>query len=325
MRGAATTKTAGNRKYIPILIVTVLCTLPAAGNKKKSTQPYSYDQTGVVYFASFADSSVTINTGSGSYSAYCTFTGSHADCGEGVGASYFIKLPNGAESALGDVPIDPNGYDFGIGYSPSSQDPIRDIVSPLRDTINSQDPRAAHEIHFRFWNDRYGTSRICLPIDPSRPYPERPRKHETEACYLVSFGPPNPSLSTKQTSAAADANQMQSDIDLQAVMANSEAGKASSAAAAALADVGHMLTPQEMADLVSKGEASRCAVVTMPPGAEVEIDGNRAGVSPLAFVLLKHGDTPRVITIKMNGYKTVEKKVIPDGKTIPVGITLDKQ
>jgi hypothetical protein len=65
--------------------------------------------------------------------------------------------------------------------------------------------------------------------------------------------------------------------------------------------------------------------VTVPAGAEVEIDGNRMGVSPLAFVLLEHGDTPRTITIKMNGYKTIEKKVVPDGKTIPIGLTLQKQ
>lgn len=307
-----------NAKYLPILIIVVLCAVPASA-KKKSTQTYSYDQTGVISFSSFADSSVTINTESGSYSAYCTYTGSHADCGEGVGASYFMKLPNGAESALDLLPIDPNSYQFGIGYYPSPQSPIMDVIH------TNSDPRARYEVHFRFWTDRYGRSRICLPIDPSRPYPERPLKHQTEACYLVSFGPPDSSPGIKQTTAAVDANQKQPGLNLQAVTANSEAGKTSPAAAAAMADVGHMLTPQEMAELVTKGEASRCAVVTMPSGAEVEIDGNRAGVSPLAFVLIKHGDAPRVITIKMNGYKTVEKKVIPDGKTIPIGLTLEKQ
>ena len=196
--------------------------------------------------------------------------------------------------------------------------------NPLRDTINGQDPRAPHEIHFRFWKDRYGTLHICLPIDPARPYPERPRKHETEACYLTSFTPPDILAGARPTAITVGANNEQ-ELNLQAATANLEAGKASPAAAAAMAGVGHVLTPQEMAELVNKGEASRCAVVTMPSGAEVEIDGNRAGVSPLAFVLIKHGDTPRVITIKMNGYKTVEKKVVPDGKTIPIRLTLEKQ
>src|SRR5271165_1771189 len=122
MRRTTTTKTASTRKYIPFLLVALFCTVPLAA-KKKSPPTYSYDQTGVVSFASFADSSVTINTENGSYSAYCTFSGTHADCGEGVGAAYFIKLPNGSESALGEVPIDPNSYQFGLGYYPSPQDP----------------------------------------------------------------------------------------------------------------------------------------------------------------------------------------------------------
>ena len=65
--------------------------------------------------------------------------------------------------------------------------------------------------------------------------------------------------------------------------------------------------------------------MTTPPGAEVEIDGNKMGVSPVAFYLLRHGDTPRTITIKMSGYKTIEKKLVPDGKVIPIGVTLEKE
>ena len=108
------------------------------------------------------------------------------------------------------------------------------------------------------------------------------------------------------------------------VLANSEAGKSSAAAAASLADNGHVLTPQEMAAQVQAGQASKCAVVTNPPGADIYVDGNKAGISPIVFVLLRKGDSPRVITIKMVGYKTVEKKVIPDGKIIPLGLTLDR-
>jgi hypothetical protein len=80
-----------------------------------------------------------------------------------------------------------------------------------------------------------------------------------------------------------------------------------------------------MAGQVQAGQASKCAVITNPPGAEIYIDGNKAGVSPMVFVLLKKGDTPRVITIRMSGYKTMEKSVVPDGKTIPLGLILEKE
>jgi len=110
-----------------------------------------------------------------------------------------------------------------------------------------------------------------------------------------------------------------------AIAANSEAGKSSPAAAATLASVGHIQSPEEMAAEVKAGEASKCAVITNPPGAEVDIDGNQAGLSPMVFVLLRKGDTPRVITIKLNGYKTVVKSVVPDGKMIPLGLTLEKE
>jgi hypothetical protein len=110
----------------------------------------------------------------------------------------------------------------------------------------------------------------------------------------------------------------------QSLIPNSEAAK-SSPAAAALARTGHVSTPQEDAELVQKGQASKVAVITSPPGAEIDVDGNKAGVSPVVFLLLKHGDTPRLITIKMSGYKTVEKNVIPDGKVIPLGLNLEKE
>ena len=43
----------------------------------------------------------------------------------------------------------------------------------------------------------------------------------------------------------------------------------------------------------------------------------------MVFVLLRNGDAPRVIMIEMSGFKTVEERVIPDGKTIPIGLTLE--
>jgi hypothetical protein len=40
---------------------------------------------------------------------------------------------------------------------------------------------------------------------------------------------------------------------------------------------------------------------------------------------MRKRDTPRVLTIKMAGYKTIEKTYTPDGKTIPVGVDLEKE
>jgi hypothetical protein len=108
-----------------------------------------------------------------------------------------------------------------------------------------------------------------------------------------------------------------------AVTANSDPAEVARIAAVRLADMGRG-TP-EQAQLIQKGHASICAVVTVPPGAEIEVDGKRPGISPVAFVLLKQGDTPRKVTIKMTGYTTVEKSVVPDGRAIPIGLALEKQ
>ena len=79
-----------------------------------------------------------------------------------------------------------------------------------------------------------------------------------------------------------------------------------------------------MAELLQKGQASKTAVITTPAGAEVYVDGNKAGLTPVVFALIKR-DNPRVLTIKLAGYKTVERTLVPDGKTIPIGITLEKE
>ena len=100
-----------------------------------------------------------------------------------------------------------------------------------------------------------------------------------------------------------------------ALKENIEAGKTSPAAAAQLAQDGHSQTPQEQAQLIQNGQASKTAVITSPAGAEVYIDGNKGGVTPLVFVLIKR-DAPRTITIKLAGYKTVEQTYVPDGKPI---------
>ena len=128
-------------------------------------------------------------------------------------------------------------------------------------------------------------------------------------------------------SATAPSRQVPPALDPAAretVRRNSQAAKSSPAAAAALASTGHDSTPDELDQLVASGRASRCGVVTDPPGAEVYIDGNKGGITPLGFVLLKQGDTPRKITIKMAGYKTVEKQAVPDGRIIPISVILEK-
>jgi hypothetical protein len=110
----------------------------------------------------------------------------------------------------------------------------------------------------------------------------------------------------------------------QHLIENSRASQTSAAAAAALAETGHVNTQEELRDMVERGEASRCAIITNPPGATVLIDGNEAGITPLAFILIKHGDTPRTITISLKGYKSIEQKVLPDGKNVPLQFKLVK-
>jgi hypothetical protein len=104
-----------------------------------------------------------------------------------------------------------------------------------------------------------------------------------------------------------------------ALVANTAAGNSSAAAAAATSYYGHALSSSEEAALVQQGQASPCSVITNPSGAEVFIDGNKGGVSPLTFVLNRHGDAFRNVTIKLAGYKTVEQRLVPDGK--PIAIT----
>jgi hypothetical protein len=111
---------------------------------------------------------------------------------------------------------------------------------------------------------------------------------------------------------------------LSSLIENSEASKTSPAAAAQLAQDGHVATPQEMARLIETGQASKTAIITSPEGAEVYIDGNKAGVTPLELVLIKR-DNPRVLTIKLPGYKAVKKMLVPEGKNIPIAVSLEKE
>ncbi|MGB8131246.1 MAG: PEGA domain-containing protein [Candidatus Angelobacter sp.] len=105
---------------------------------------------------------------------------------------------------------------------------------------------------------------------------------------------------------------------------NTEAAASSPAAAASLAAEGHVLTKEEIAQTIKEGRASTCAIITYPPGADVFIDGNKAGITPLVINLMRR-DAPRTVTVKLAGYKTFEKEFEPDGKPIPLGLTLEKE
>jgi hypothetical protein len=66
-------------------------------------------------------------------------------------------------------------------------------------------------------------------------------------------------------------------------------------------------------------------IITDPAAPEVYINGLKAAVTPFVFVLLKKGDAPRTIEIRLPGYRTVEKHVVPDGHLITIQSTLEKQ
>jgi hypothetical protein len=121
---------------------------------------------------------------------------------------------------------------------------------------------------------------------------------------------PTASPDDREHTADAVASRACPRCEIGKIRENSEASKSSAAARAALATSGHLSTPEELAHVVEAGQGSKCVVITIPPGAEVTVDGNVAGVTPLSFVLLRHGDVPRVLTIKLPGYKTVERRVI---------------
>ncbi len=94
--------------------------------------------------------------------------------------------------------------------------------------------------------------------------------------------------------------------------------------AALLRKTGDPSSPEEVAEWIKNGKASKCAIASVPTGAEVYLDGLKVGVAPIVFGLLKR-DAPRVIEIRMANYRTIEKRVIPDGQPIILGVDLEKQ
>ena len=110
----------------------------------------------------------------------------------------------------------------------------------------------------------------------------------------------------------------------QQVIKNVEDSRASPAAAAAKA-IEAPSGPEALADLIKNGGASKCVIATEPPGAEIYLDGLKLGVTPVVFVMLKRGDTPRTLEIRLNGYRTIEKHLVPDGQLISIISSLEKQ
>jgi len=170
------------------------------------------------------------------------------------------------------------------------------------------------------------------------PFADNPKKEVEFSARFVPDVVPPPPATRSNVQAMCESDRLSADLKAQyctpaaqasvntddQIKNNSEAAKSSPAATAAMAVDGKQFTPQESAELVKEGKASPCAVITTPAGAEVFIDGNKGGVTPLIFVLSKR-ETARVITIKMSGYKIVEKQVVPDGTTIPISVQLEKE
>jgi hypothetical protein len=154
---------------------------------------------------------------------------------------------------------------------------------------------------------------LCRPV---RDNLDGKNVHETMEAFAQSV----------KTKSEQTANTVSPEIQKALVGAkeNSQAAASSPAAAASLAAEGHVLTREEIAQAIKDGRASRCAIITNPPAAEVFIDGNKAGITPLVINLMKR-DAPRSITVKLAGYKTFEKQFEPDGKPIPLGLTLEKE
>jgi hypothetical protein len=222
--------------------------------------------------------------------------------------------------------------------------------SAVRQTFGDQPPHLMHEkenpLDFLKNGERVvfrvETHKKLLGVETDIfvPFADNPNK-ETKfvGTFFPHILPEKPSPPSDNVRAMCDAHKLSPELERQfctqpvvplasanvgiGQTSDSETTKASPAAAASLANEGHVLSPLELAERVQTGEASRCAVVTVPAGAKVWIDGLEAGVSPMAFVLMRQGDKPRSIRITLNGYRTVEKQVIPDGKTIPIGLTLE--
>ncbi|MGA2569784.1 MAG: PEGA domain-containing protein [Terracidiphilus sp.] len=105
-------------------------------------------------------------------------------------------------------------------------------------------------------------------------------------------------------------------------MARSDERSAESSSRSATRFVDEDLTEEERTQRIKSGRASRCTIVTSPPGAGIYIDGTLAGESPTSFVLIQR-ERYRDITIQMSGYRPFERGVWPNGENLQITVTLE--
>ena len=159
-----------------------------------------------------------------------------------------------------------------------------------------EDAKTGRVFHFRWvdlWTAGVADRLLCVPIEGSESIPngkarkEYVKRHPMESCY---FATPitGPTLAVKR---------LQSDRE--------------------------GISQLDQSARIREGQASIVFVVTAPAGARIWADGAEAGASPMAFVLARHGNTPRSIKVTLDGYKAVERQLVPDGRTIPITLTLE--
>jgi hypothetical protein len=173
-----------------MLLAVALWWLPAASKDKHAPTPRVYDQTATLSFSSFADSSASITDSEGNtHNAYCNFYGTHAECSEGVGAGWFLTLPNGAGDAIvEEIPIDLDHYDKLMSdYKSAAQDPLREVIHEIGSDPQHRPQQIAFRWRIRAIGGMTNFVYICLPLNPLLPRSGigsvQADKHDTEACY----------------------------------------------------------------------------------------------------------------------------------------------
>jgi PEGA domain len=81
-------------------------------------------------------------------------------------------------------------------------------------------------------------------------------------------------------------------------------------------------TSQKVDALVKAGQASHVGVFTVPPAADMYIDGQKVGTTPAAIVLVRNGDKPRTVRVVKSGFEPIEKEIVPDGSTVHIEVFL---
>jgi len=91
------------------------------------------------------------------------------------------------------------------------------------------------------------------------------------------------------------------------------------------ADIAESESMRFAGDELPKPPISNCLIVSKPDGAEIDIDGKKVGQTPLFFKLGSRDGVSRIVTIKKEGYVTVERRYVPDGQDIRITETLERQ